>query len=188
MNIFRSSGENLGPDEKDPESHTVMVGCDTPFGGGSIPNFGGDSINGGGEAYDESIEQQKKNCESNPAVRQALNDADVKESINKALQKAHSAQGGIGFWEYGFRSSPSKSGSDVIAWPVGTDRSPDSIKPAAHQPWFFQPFVSGAERPNVFFHTHTGGPLSQADVNYAGKYRVSVVAVSRNGLIACYPK
>jgi hypothetical protein len=49
MNVFTARGENLGPDQKYPESWTVMVGCDVPFGGGANPNFGGDGVNGGAD-------------------------------------------------------------------------------------------------------------------------------------------
>jgi RHS repeat-associated protein len=56
MNVFTARGENLGPDQKYPESWTVMVGCDVPFGGGANPNFGDDGINGGEDGHPTDTE------------------------------------------------------------------------------------------------------------------------------------
>jgi RHS repeat-associated protein len=161
--------------------YTWRFHYDSGRGGG-----GGGGIN---TASDPTPEQQRRNCRSNQAIARALQDQKVQQQIARALARSHAVAGGMSFHEHGFWSSDRPSMGDVQPWRLGTDRIIDQIYPDNHWPrggsitmWLY-----GADAPNIWWHAHQFPGLSPEDMDFARSRGVSVVAVTRNAGIYCYP-
>jgi RHS repeat-associated protein len=136
----------------------------------------------------ETPSQQMRNCSSNSATRRALNDRNTRSAIGETLSRSYAdPPPTVGFWEHGFWTAEKQDGSGVHAFGVYTDRIFNELYPAKHLPWGITQWWYGTGTPNVFFHSHDGEPLSQADIDFATGQKVSIVAVNRSGEVYCYP-